>query len=116
MNADNALSKNNDNQIYSQIREILLPARAYSAVNFAMVETYWLIGKQIVEAQAGNNRPNIKGCKFQHIAGSLENTKPFDENAKSILESKGVREHVCEVLEGGSEAFEKREQKYGFKK
>ncbi|MCL1921194.1 MAG: PDDEXK nuclease domain-containing protein [Kiritimatiellaeota bacterium] len=47
-----------ENQIYGQIREILTMARAkaYSAVNFAMVEAYWLIGKQIVEAQAGNER------------------------------------------------------------
>jgi len=36
-----------DHFIYSQIREILTTARtkAYSAVNFAMVEAYWLIGK-----------------------------------------------------------------------
>ena len=42
-----------DNQTYSQIKEILTTARAkaYSAVNFAMVEAYWLIGKQIVARQ-----------------------------------------------------------------
>jgi predicted ATPase len=70
----------------------------------------------IVANQNGLDTPNINGCKFQYIAGSLENTKLFDEKAKSILESKGIREHVCEVLEGGSETFENREKKYGLKK
>jgi len=58
MSENNLPTENSDNQIYDQIKEILLTARAkaYSAVNFAMVEAYWLIGKQIVEAQAGNER------------------------------------------------------------
>jgi hypothetical protein len=56
MDKSNALPKNNDNLIYSQIKEILTTARAkaYSIVNFAMVEAYWLIGKQIIESQLGN--------------------------------------------------------------
>jgi len=54
MNTKNTLFKNDDNLIYNQIKEILTTARAkaYSAVNSAMVEAYWLIGKQIVEAQS----------------------------------------------------------------
>ena len=45
-----------DMEFYSRIREILASARAkaYSAVNFAMVEAYWEIGKSIVEKQGGN--------------------------------------------------------------
>ena len=45
-----------DIEFYSRIREILASARAkaYSAVNFAMVEAYWEIGKSIVEKQGGN--------------------------------------------------------------
>jgi len=34
---------------------------------------------------------------------------------KAILFRKGIRQHVCEVLEGGQIAFEKREKKYGFR-
>ena len=29
--------------------------------------------------------------------------------------TQGIREHVCDILEGGRTAFEKREHKYGFK-
>ncbi|MBU6341352.1 MAG: YhcG family protein [Bacteroidetes bacterium] len=37
--------------LYYQIRDVLMAARSrtYRAVNFIMVETYWLIGKMIVE-------------------------------------------------------------------
>jgi predicted nuclease of restriction endonuclease-like (RecB) superfamily len=54
----NVLLKNDENQIYGQIKEILTTARAkaYSAVNSAIVEAYWLIGKHIVDAQEGNER------------------------------------------------------------
>lgn len=42
-------------------------------------------------------------------------TKDKDESEDIILKSQGIREHVCEILEGGRAAFEKRERKYGFK-
>ena len=70
----------------------------------------------VVANQNGMDTPNSNGYKFQYISGSLENTKPFDSSIKTILESRGVREHVCEILEGGMEAFENRERKYGFRK
>lgn len=70
----------------------------------------------IVANQNGNDCLNIDNIKFQYINGALEDTKARDKNKKNILQSQGVREHVCEILEGGREAFEKREKKYGFKK
>ncbi|WP_321413568.1 DUF1016 N-terminal domain-containing protein [uncultured Desulfobacter sp.] len=41
------------NPFYNDIRQILQTARAkaYSAVNTAMVETYWLVGKRIFEEE-----------------------------------------------------------------
>ena len=48
-----------DNSLYKDIRAILQTARsnAYRAVNTAMVDAYWLIGKRIVEEeQQGENR------------------------------------------------------------
>lgn len=68
----------------------------------------------IVANQNGNDSLNKDSIKFQYINGALENTFPKNENI-IILESQGIREHVCEILEGGKEAFEKREKKYGFK-
>ena len=52
--------------------------------------------------------------KFQYKSGSLENTAALIDTKECILDKQGIREHVCETLEGGKEAFEKRERKYGF--
>ena len=73
----------------------------------------------IVANQHGSKNLNDNGIRFQYVNGSLENSKMHDDKYKeekdSILPSQGIREHVCELLEGGQEAFEKREKKYGLR-
>ena len=67
----------------------------------------------IVSNQQGNDSQNSNGCRFQYLNGALETTRTKDGNCPFILDSQGIREHVCEILEGGEDAFLKREQKYG---
>lgn len=73
----------------------------------------------IVANQHGTDSLNENGMKFQYVNGSLEYTKkrPKDYDSKKdlVLTSQGIREHVCEILEGGEKAFQERENKYGFK-
>lgn len=47
---------------YKQVSSILNAARdkAYTAVNFAMVEAYWEIGKSIVDEQGGEGRASME--------------------------------------------------------
>ena len=47
-----------DKALFARVREILEHARgkAYSAVNFTMVEAYWNIGREIVTRQGGAER------------------------------------------------------------
>lgn len=66
----------------------------------------------IVANQNGSDCPNKNGHKFQYVSGSLENSRPIDKTIPSVLDAQGIREHVCEILEGGNDAFKKREQKY----
>jgi hypothetical protein len=70
----------------------------------------------IVANQSGQElgRDNRK-FRFEYVSGALENSFEAEE-ADGILYKKGIREHACEVLEGGEEAFQKREQKYNFPK
>lgn len=74
----------------------------------------------IVANQHGTDSLNENGMKFQYVNGSLEYTKkrPKDYDSKKdlVLTSQGIREHVCEILEGGEKAFQERENKYGFTK
>ena len=43
-------------KVFNEIKNILITARnkVYQTANFVMVETYWNIGKLIIEEQGGN--------------------------------------------------------------
>lgn len=69
----------------------------------------------IVANQNGKNAPNAGDIKFQYVSGSLESSsKRKEESNMPILNRCGIREHVCDILEGGENAFRDRENKYGF--
>jgi predicted nuclease of restriction endonuclease-like (RecB) superfamily len=60
--------------IYSRVREILETARssAYRAVNFAMVQAYWHIGREIVEGeQLGKQRAEYGAAIVEELSKRL---------------------------------------------
>ncbi|HTN37854.1 MAG TPA: hypothetical protein VL053_12320, partial [Arachidicoccus sp.] len=69
----------------------------------------------IVANQNGQDAGMInEKFQFEYVSGSLENTFK-DYAATGILRQMGIREHVCDILEGGEAAFVYRERKYGFR-
>jgi len=66
----------------------------------------------IVANRHGDDRPNKDDKTFAYLTGSLEHSKPKDPKAKLVLDSAGIREHACEILDGGAAAFQKRKDKY----
>lgn len=65
----------------------------------------------IVANRHGEDRKNRNGQMFDYRSGSLESTlKP--NGSEIVLDSRGIREHACEVLDGGHIAFQKRRDKY----
>ena len=64
----------------------------------------------IVANQNGTTNRNTNGIKFEYITGPLEQT--FVSDTETLLRSQGIREHVCDILEGGKKAFVEREKKY----
>lgn len=78
-------SQRNMEELYANVRSILALARqrAYTAVNFAMVESYWLIGQQIVENELrGAARAEYGKGVLKELAERLtaEFGKGFDES------------------------------------
>lgn len=59
-----------------------------------------------------------KQYRFEYRGGSIEDNNPVvEENGEvvpGILNSKGIQEHICEILEGGEQAFALRQHKYHF--
>ncbi len=69
----------------------------------------------IVANQNGQDKgKSNEKYQFEYISGALENTFKTPSNS-GILKQMGIREHVCDILEGGEAAFQYREKKYGFK-
>jgi len=70
----------------------------------------------IVSNQKGqNDKLTTSPFDFDYVNGPIENTKSFDQTQTDLLKSMGIREHIADIVEGGKEAFKKRERKYGFK-
>ena len=67
----------------------------------------------IVANQQSDDFPNQNGEKFDYINGALENNKNNLES-QFILQKQSIRTHVCDILEGGEDAFINRENKYSF--
>lgn len=65
----------------------------------------------IVANRHGDDRRNEFDRTFSYMTGSLEHSQPKNP-AELILHSCGIREHACEILDGGEEAFRKRGSKY----
>ena len=70
-------SANLDMSLLGEIRSVLLEARkrVYSTVNIVMVQSYWHIGKLIVDAQGGESRAKYGDELLKNISGEL--TKEF---------------------------------------
>jgi hypothetical protein len=66
----------------------------------------------IVANRHGEDRKNIDGLQFNYLNGSIENKKDYDPKSTDTLRSQGIREHACQILEGGELAFEKRSNRY----
>lgn len=59
-----------------------------------------------------NNLQDRCPYTFDYTNGSLEETDCINDGR--FLQSMSVRQHIADILEGGKEAFKKREEKYGF--
>ncbi|HEM3598603.1 TPA: ATPase [Streptococcus suis] len=68
----------------------------------------------IVANQHSEDSPNQNNKPFDYKNGALEDQLK-DPDSDFILNKKCIKEHVCEILEGGVEAFKRRENKYGIK-
>jgi hypothetical protein len=69
----------------------------------------------IIANQNGEDAKN-SSKKFEYRSGSIENTEPRKDNngniIKGILNQTGIQQQSCNILEGGKEAFDLRNNKY----
>lgn len=51
------------------------------------------------------------GERLYYVSGSIENSFK-DEGTSDVLNCKGIKQHICDILEGGLVAFKLREKRY----
>lgn len=72
-NADGITGAEMPEEFYEQVRKVLGEARgrAMRAVNFAMVEAYWEVGRSIVEQQGGAGRAEYGTALIKELSARL---------------------------------------------
>lgn len=69
----------------------------------------------IIANQSGKEAENYSK-RFEYRCGAIENVSPVWEPdgtvRRGVLNEKGIQEQICDILEGGKDAFEKRANKY----
>jgi ABC-type lipoprotein export system ATPase subunit/predicted nucleic acid-binding Zn-ribbon protein len=99
-----------NNFIMSDLVPIFREIKSYRQVIIVTHNANLVVNADAEQIIVANNDNEV----ISYVAGSLEhNFKPILTENDPLLRQ-GIREHVCDILEGGEEAFEKREQKYGF--
>ncbi len=70
----------------------------------------------IVANQRGQTSEDNLGSPylFDYTNGAIEDSYILVPKEKDLLKSMGIREHIAEIVEGGKDAFKKRDNKYGF--
>jgi hypothetical protein len=100
--------------IYSELVEYLRSKKEKRQIILVTHNPNIVVGADaeeiIVANQHGVNSPNPYNTKFVYRSGPLEES--FKKKSDYILLRQGIREHVCDLLEGGDDAFRVRENKY----
>lgn len=111
--------ENLDNRtIYKELRGFLREKKVQRQIILVSHNANVVVGSDsevvVVANQSGQQigRDN-REFQFEYVSGALEASFE-DDSADGVLYKKGIREHVCEILEGGEDAFKEREWKYGF--
>lgn len=102
--------------IYEMIVPYLVKRKKERQIIMASHDANLVIGadsEQVVVANRhGVDRPNKDSRMFEYLTGSLEQSQALDDASPTTLGRFGIREHACEILDGGEEAFRKRREKY----
>ncbi|SFW49830.1 TrlF family AAA-like ATPase [Cellulophaga fucicola] len=102
--------------LYSQLRKFIKEKKKERQIIIVTHNPNLVVGTDseqvIIANQKGNSTPN-NIYRFEYTSGALEETSiRLQDNKIPILNRQGIKEHVCDILEGGEVAFKKREQKY----
>ena len=107
---DNLDNRTISEELVSLLRKVSLYKQVFIVTHNANLVVLADADEVIVANQDPEIEENEK-FKFEYITGSLENSTGFDDDSRKLA-SKGIRNDITDILEGGVEAFRTREKKY----
>lgn len=111
---------NLDNRtIFDELKEFIMSKKSQRQIIMVTHNANLVVSTDaeniVVANQSGQQKgKDMKEFLFEYVTGSLEFSFT-DDTEEGILFKCGIKEHVCDILEGGKEAFQQRERKYGFR-
>lgn len=101
--------------IYYQVVKFLRKKKSERQIIIATHNPNLVLGadaEQVIVANQDGKDTKNRTSKFEYVSGGIEHTINEDDSIDEILFKRGIQEHICDVLEGGKEAFNKRKNKY----
>jgi len=105
------------NSISKGLSKFLKGKKKYRQIIIASHNPNLVVGadsEQIIIANQEGSDSKNRSKRFEYMSGSIENTY-IDEEESCYLYCKGIKEHICDILEGGEESFKKRQNKYNIR-
>lgn len=103
--------------IYNQVVHFLRKRKSERQIIIATHNPNLVLGadaEQVIVANQEGKGTKNKSSMFEYVSGAIEHTFIEDDSIEEVLYRRGIQEHICDVLEGGEEAFNKRKNKYNF--
>ena len=108
---------NLDNRtIYKELNDFIKEKKVRRQIIIVTHNANLVVSTDAEEIIVANQEGQEKGkdnreFAFEYVTGPIENS--FKDNSQAgVLYKMGIREHICDILEGGEDAFKKREEKY----
>lgn len=110
---------NLDNRtIFTELNEFIKQKKVQRQIIIVTHNSNLVVSTDSEQVIVANQTGQVSGKEnkeyiFEYVTGALEFSFVNKDN-QGVLYQMGIREHVCDILEGGVEAFKRREKKYGF--
>ena len=110
--------ENLDNRsVYETLRKYFIDAKKRRQIFLVTHNPNLVVNTDSEQVLVANYDPSNtqQFTNIDYVSGGLEHTKYYNKQENILLHQRGIKQHICHVLEGGEKAFKERERKYSIK-
>lgn len=110
--------ENLDNRsVYETLRKYFIEAKKRRQIFLVTHNPNIVVNTDSEQVLVANYDPSKDRqlSNIYYVSGGLEHSKKLNKEEPVLLHQRGIKQHICHVLEGGEKAFKERERKYSIK-